>query len=176
MVPKSKRLVIDTDIISSASESTSETSVNCRRFLETVREFEHQMVISPDIWEEWKVHRSGFASRWLTSMYAQKLVHRTGNVQNPDLQKRIAKQASDEKVRGEVLKDVHLLEAALVTDGLVTSRNERERKRFARISRKVVEIRKIVWANPDQSEEKCLDWLREGAPADEERMLGYNID
>ena len=51
--------------------------------------------------------------------------------------------------------------------------DQSDRKRFADVSKHIIEMQEIVWVNPDIPDEKCLEWLEEGAPADDFRMLGY---
>jgi hypothetical protein len=36
------------------------------------------------------------------------------------------------------------------------------------------ELRKICWVNPDAVDEDLCDWLKNGAPAERTRMLGYS--
>jgi hypothetical protein len=72
-----------------------------------------------------------------------------------------------------MLKDIHLLEAAMVTDWRISSLNELDRERFALLSKSVAEIRDIVWTNPNAQEENCIEWLKKGAPAEAHRKLGY---
>jgi hypothetical protein len=168
-----KRLVIDTNIARSVSETTNPTSINCRNFLEKMRDLEFRLVISQELLEEWNRHRSRFFLRWLSQMFARKLQVQVNDVENDTLRSQIEKHASSEKDAEEMLKDVLLLEAALVTDKTVVSMNEIDRKRFAEICEHIALIRDVVWANPDITDEKCLEWLEEGAPDDDFRKLGY---
>ena len=72
-----------------------------------------------------------------------------------------------------MLKDIYLLELAIETDRIISSRNNSERKLFADASQRIRMIRDIMWVNPDRESEFCLDWLRRGAPNEAERQLGY---
>jgi hypothetical protein len=167
------RLVIDTNIARSVSESTNPTSINCRKFLETVRDLKFRVVVTPELLEEWKRHRSRVFNRWLTAMFARKLGTRLESVENQALREKIEKYGTSEKNIKEMLKDVLLLEAALATDETIASMNDIDRKRFAVITQHIIEIQAIIWVNPDIPDEKCLEWLEAGAPADDFRMLGY---
>ena len=71
-----------------------------------------------------------------------------------------------------VAKDVHLVEAALATDRLITSQDERVRSALRTASNNVGELKRIVWVNPTRGDEKPVDWLREGAKTEERRLLG----
>jgi hypothetical protein len=90
-----------------------------------------------------------------------------------NLRAEIEAAASDENDLKVVEEDIHLIEAALRTDRCVVSLDEKARAFFARASRKVAQIRDVVWVNPERMEEKPLDWLENGAQAEEKRMLGF---
>jgi hypothetical protein len=170
------RLVIDTNIARSYGESTNPTSINCRNFLNSVRDLQFRVVMTDELLEEWKRHHSRIFISWLTSMFARKLVARIEDVENPSLRAKIEKYASSDKNKREMLKDVLLLEASMATDWRVTSMNEVDRKRFKDICEYIVEIEEVVWVNPDIPDENCLEWLEDGAPDDDFRKLGYVKD
>ncbi len=130
-------------------------------------------MITEEIWDEWKRHRSSFALEWLTSMRARKLTYRAEEVINDALRAKLERHAKTDVDREEMLKDVRLLEAALATDNFVISLNELDRKRFQSVAPKIGEIRAVVWVNPTLSEEQCFVWLENGCPVEKERQLGY---
>lgn len=70
-----------------------------------------------------------------------------------------------------MLKDAHLLEAALATDGIVASRDEKARAAFRAASEVVSLLRQVVWLNPDRAEEGAIPWLEAGAPSEPSRRL-----
>lgn len=75
-----------------------------------------------------------------------------------------------------MLKDIHLIEAALKTDWIVISGDEKVRKFFASASSKSVsEIKNVVWVNPCDSKEGSIEWLKKGAKIEKERMIGNFI-
>ena len=114
-----RRLVIDADIVNSASEAKYPISSTCRRFLDTVLDVGHHQ----------------------------------------DQQAMVA-------------KDVHLVEAALATDQLITSRDERVRNALRTASNNAGELKRIVWVNPTQEDETPIDWLRDGVKTEGHRLLG----
>ncbi len=71
-----------------------------------------------------------------------------------------------------MLKDLHLIEAALASDGLVASRDEQVRHLFAAATITVPQLREVVWVNPDKDEEEALAWLLGGARPEPSRKLG----
>lgn len=175
MAKGSKRLVIDASVAQAAGGRENPTSKNCTDFLETVREAEHLLVMTPDIFVEWQNHASFFASTWRAAMVARKkaVLLRADQVINPTLREKIDRLEVTDKSRSEMLKDVHLLEAAIFTDKIVSSLNSVDKKRFALACDQIIEIADILWVNPNMPEEKCIEWLQSGASPDKHRQLGY---
>ncbi len=174
----SKQLVIDTDVAqaSGSEDATHPRAKHCRVFLQEVLSLGHSVVMTPEISNEWKRHRSGFARRWRVSMDARKKVYRINPPANEELRDKIEETAGHENEIEVMQKDFHLLEAALATDQTVISLDETVRGLFARATQNVGEIRDIVWVNPDRTEEEePLVWLQNGAPSEEGRKLRWGI-
>jgi len=66
-----------------------------------------------------------------------------------------------------LLKDIHLIEAALAADRIVVSRDDRARTLFD-----VAELNTVVWVNPVMYHPDCLTWLVDGAQPDDRWLLG----
>lgn len=169
-----RRLVIDADVARSAGVSEHPISSACRKFLETVLKVGHHVVMTDEIKKEWDAHMSKKYSRiWLTRMLDSRRVDRIEKEKERDenLRKMIDEVIPRDQ-RDTVAKDVHLIEAAIATDRLITSRDETARKAFGNASANVSELKQIVWVNPTQDGEKPIDWLRDGAKAEAHRQLG----
>lgn len=166
-----RRLVIDADIVNSASESKYPISSTCRKFLDTVLAVGHHVVMTKAIREEWHRHMSRYSRRWRRQMWARKRVVKIIDERNEILRGRIDASVSQDQ-QAMVAKDVHLVEAALATDQLITSRDERVRSALRTASNNVGELKRIVWVNPTRGDEKPIDWLRDGAKTEEHRLLG----
>lgn len=170
----SKRLVIDTDVAqaSGSEEATHPRAKHCRDFLQEVLLLGHSVVMTPEISNEWKRHRSGFARRWRVSMDARKKVYRINTPADEELHDKIEKTATNQDEIEDMQKDFHLLNAALATDQTIISLEEIIRQLFARAAERVGEIRDIVWVNPERvEEEEPLVWLQNGAPPEDHRKL-----
>ena len=166
-----RQLVIDADIVNSASEAKYPISSTCRRFLDTVLDVGHHVVMTKAIREEWHRHMSRYSKRWRRRMWARKRVVKIIGERNEILRGRISASVSQDQ-QAMVAKDVHLVEAALATDQLITSRDERVRSALRTASNNVGELKRIVWVNPTRGDEKPIDWLRDGAKTEEHRLLG----
>lgn len=166
-----RQLVIDADIVHSAGETEHPISSTCREFLDTVLDVGHHVVMTKAIGEEWHRHISKYSKRWRRRMWARKRVVEITGERDETLRGRIdASVPQDQKAMAA--KDVHLVEAALATDQLITSQDERVRSALRTASNNVGELKRIVWVNPTRGDEKPIDWLREGAKAEECRLLG----
>lgn len=134
-------------------------------------------MLTDELNAEWRRHQSTFARRWLTSMYARRKVDWTETAQaNPRLRARIEAMGTTAVARDAMLKDCHLLEAAIATDQTIASLDDRVRQLFSDAAARVGEIQAIVWANPDNQDERCDVWLKAGADSEPHRHLGYRAD
>ena len=176
MVAKvSRRLVIDASVARSAGgeQATFPTSKHCRDFLKAVLSICHRAVMTPEIAEEWKKHQSNFARTWRVSMVAKKKMIPLHSAHDNALRKKIENSASSEKGCAAMLKDIHLLEAALVTDSVVVSLDDIVKNLFSASCQSVGEIKNVVWVNPDEGEGKTQTWLEKGAKPDKPLRLRF---
>lgn len=167
----SRRLVIDTNIARSAGESADSISSACRRFLETVLDAGHRVVMTDPIRKEWHRHQSIFSTVWFGQMTEQEKVVEVDGEHDDMLRKRIDALVPPEQ-RNLAAKDVHLIEAAIATDRLITSNDGRVRRAYRNVANEVEELKQIVWVNPTRDEETPIEWLQNGAMAEANRMLG----
>jgi hypothetical protein len=176
----SKRLVIDASVARSAGgeEATYPTSVNCRDFLKAVLDICHQVVMTPDIKEEWDKHQSKFALTWRRQMVAKKKLKFLNIAINQELWTQIESIAVSDKECAAMTKDLRLIEAAFATDKIVISLDDNTaRTMFSKAAAKIDEIKNIVWVNPDKIKaEQPIAWLENGAVAESDRLLvNYRI-
>lgn len=73
--------------------------------------------------------------------------------------------------RDEMLKDVHLLEAALSADRTVISIEVNARNWYAQASSTIRILAAVVWIDPSRPDEDATDWLRQGARPEPQRKL-----
>ena len=171
----SKLLVIDASIAKAcgAPHATFPTSKNCRDFLNTVLTICHRMVLTDDIKEEWDKHQSIYAKKWRSSMVAKRKVEYRSEVNcNQTLRDKLDKVAESDKPREAMWKDCHLLEAAIATDKIIISLDEKARTPFDKAAKSIKELHEIMWVNPNKSEENALIWLESGAAKEKQRQLG----
>jgi hypothetical protein len=174
---RSKRLVIDASIARACGQpgAIHPTSAHCRNFLENVLSICHCVVMTPEIRAEWRKHNSRFAKTWMTQMVARRKLTAVQILPDQDLREQLETWADTYKQREEIVKDIHLLEAALANDQIIVSLDENTARRyFTQAAQKIKVLRPIIWVNPDKIEpEQPIAWLLAGAPTEENRMLGY---
>jgi len=148
---QSKALVVDADVARSSSPPHSSHPVGAatRQFLMDVLDICHRAVMTPEIAAEWKKHASTFARKWRVQMEARKKIVRLQPTQH--IADRIEILESPEKSVNAMMKDVHLIEAALAADGIVVSMDDTARGLFEEASESVSEIKKVAWLNPKDS-------------------------
>lgn len=175
MAKKPVALVIDADIARSSSLAPKPRPQNCRRFLLSVTENNHLLVMSPDLIAEWNKHQSSFARRWRRKMYGRKKVRVVRPEHDAQLCQRAEEAGESIRQRHAIFKDFHLVEAARATDERIASMDETMRGLLSKAATKkgVQELRSIVWVNPNKPEEEVAYWLESGAPHEQERCLGY---
>jgi hypothetical protein len=171
----SAELVIDACVAraSGKENATYPTSKNCRDFLLAVLDNGHRLVMTPEIRNEWNTHESSFARSWRKTMVAKKKMTYICVGQDEQIRGKIANCSQNERVVDLLLKDMLLIQAAFATGYSVTSIDEEARSYFNEVARVVNELQCIVWVNPNRDEEKPILWLKDGAPPDPRRKLGY---
>ena len=109
---------------------------------------------------EWDRHESLFAARWRAEMRSRKKIVDIRDVENEDIRNQV-------QMSNAVLKDLHLVEAALATDKIVVSLDDR-----AHGDLRVEATRDIIWVNAVKEGGHAVYWLRNGAPVVEAWKLG----
>ena len=174
----SKQLVVDADVAqaSGSENATASRAIHCRDFLINIRSICHRVVMTERINSEWKNHHSRFARRWLVSMKARRKIVKIDPSKDTTLREIIKNTTHDENKIDVLLKDIHLLEAAMKTDNIIISLDETVRKLFANVAQSVGEIRDIIWVNPERTEEEIpIKWLEDGSPPESYRKLSTYI-
>lgn len=176
-VKNRKRLVIDASVARAAggTEKLHPDSKLCREFLLEVLKLCHSMIFTPEIAVEWDKHQSRYVSTWRANMARRgKIIHRkTDDVLNEDLRQAIQETVTDEAILKIIMKDIRLIEASLVADSTIASCDNRVRRHLMNVAQMMDALERIVWVNPTIEDDDCMTWLRQGAPAEAKRCLGY---
>ncbi len=173
----SKRLVIDASVGRAAggAQTTAPEARACGDFLQNVLDICHRLVMTTAIQQEWQEHasKSRFTRSWLVEMVQRNKVALVDLSEDTTLRDTLRKCARDEGAAHAMIKDSHLIEAALATDQTVVSLDERARNHFATVSSSIEQVQQIVWVNPTIESENAVSWLQGGALPEAERCLKY---
>jgi hypothetical protein len=170
---RTRCLVIDASVAEAAGTTARPhpNAAHCRGFLDAVRGICHRVAWSETITSEWDRHKRGFAGQWLLSMRRIGKLRRVQDEKDEPLREAIAAHSQDPRVVYKMLKDVHLIEAALATDFRIVSCDDNARGHFGRLAVTFPSLRKIMWVNPVTEGERAIEWLEAGAPAKPYRRL-----
>ena len=161
-------IVIDTDIVRAASNSSADHAKLCASILEAIRDNnELTLALSKELKTEWLKQRengrpyiSYFAYVWWADMQSQGRVE----IYPIDYKKgeAILDSFSDDTIRKRVEKDLHIVLTALSANKRLISNNTQERKHFQSACPQVPCLADILW--PDPVNEEVVDWLNRNAP------------
>ncbi|MCA0456680.1 MAG: hypothetical protein LCI00_22095 [Chloroflexi bacterium] len=181
VIKNPKTLAVDTSVMLAASSGEhildGEAKL-CRDFMEEILKVGHKIIFTPEIvaeWDKYDLRRKTFVPKtipWYIQMQRRGLVSRHSDATRSDLREAVFAAVEKHAIKA-VEKDMRWVEGALLGDKCIASHENKARGHFKRAAQTVDEIKSIIWVNPRIIEENCIYWLREGAPADEHRTLGY---
>lgn len=108
---------------------------------------------------EWDRHQSVFARKWRSSMVARRKLTALDVGERPDIRQLIKLENIGPQQIEAMLKDCHLIEAAINTDKRIISLDDKARELFVGLSLSVAAIKDIQWVNPTLDEEQAINWL-----------------
>lgn len=167
----SRRLLVDTNVARSASESQHPISDACRQVMEAMLREQHRVVLSATQYWEWQKYQSGFSKNWLRQMVGRKLHVVLSPEPNSGLTDRIYALEGADKARAEMPKDVHLLENALASDDLVLSQETNVFGLFCKYADALQIPRAVAWVNPADDAATCVAWIQTGAEVRKARCI-----
>jgi predicted ABC-class ATPase len=171
-----KSIVIDASVARAAGETSQfPVSKQSREFLEAVLKSNHKIVLNKQLFQEWEKHESKYALRIRVALASKGRIVFKKNTENDSLRQLIQNSTVDKSRIKPMIKDIHLIEAALLTDRIVISNDNKVRNHFNSVSDKVHYLKLIIWINPTIMEEEAVKWLLDGALEEESRKIGSNF-
>lgn len=171
-VVKSRQLILDADIMRSASGNENDLAIRCRDVLEAIQAAGHEVMRSPAIEAEWDKHASGFALGWITRMQSRRRLKEEEEEAETGLAGALAHLAVSAAEQKIMLKDCHLLEAAVASGQRIISKDEAAYFHFYHASSTISQLRTIMWASPMRPADACANWLAAGAKPETKRKIG----
>lgn len=138
-------IVVDADIARSSGKTEHPISSGSRALLEGVSSNGHKLTMCPSMMTEWKKHKSLFAKKWLSSMIAKKKVVFVNPV--PQVHDVINMGFIEETKVKIAEKDAHLVDAAIFSDRVIASNDDRARSVFCELSNNCGDLKTIKWFN-----------------------------
>ncbi len=80
-----------------------------------------------------------------------------------DLRNQIYEHTANPHVAEILIKDAILIEAALRSDHIIASLDDKARRHYVEAARHIERIRDIVWINPCKTPDAIIRWLEKGA-------------
>jgi hypothetical protein len=122
----------------------------------------HRAVFSTDLLKEWRRHESGFARLWRVQMVSRRKEVRPPEEEGVDLGDAIAAGAPNERVADLLRKDLHLVSAALKTDRVIITLDDRAQEAYGHLSETLPTLKRVKWLDPSRAYGEVLGWLRGG--------------
>lgn len=171
------RIVVDASVARAAGgeDAIYPVSKQCRDILSAILDICHHVVMTTEIYSEWKRHHSTFSRKWRVQMLGRKKVDIFGDVGNELLLSNIDELDIDDAIKNIMKKDVLLISAATATDRIILSLDDNARRHFAAAATDIPLLRDIVWMNPAGDFENLTNWLKRLDIAVEQQMLGYYL-
>lgn len=169
--------MIDADVAraSGGSTATHPAATATRDFLQAVLTICHKVVMTTAIQEEWNEHQSGFARKWRRSMINKRKLVAINPDQREDIRLGIEEEGIAENKKQAMIKDCHLIEAALATNLSIISLDDTARNLFAVTTNSIADLRVVLWVNPVHDHGKVIEWLKDGAPCEGRRWQKWRL-
>ncbi|MEL7383555.1 MAG: hypothetical protein AAGJ88_08175 [Pseudomonadota bacterium] len=159
-MPTKLSIVVDADIARSSGLSEHPVSSGSRKLLECITKHGHYATMCPSLLNEWKAHRSLFARKWLASMIARRKVNFLKADIPTSARNFLTASIEDSTLKEVALKDAHLVDAALYTNKLIASNDDRARNAFCTFSQNTGIWSEVAWVNAISNGSFLQDYLQ----------------
>ncbi|MBL7492827.1 hypothetical protein I6A60_14105 [Frankia sp. AgB1.9] len=160
---KAHVLVVDASVGSSAGHKEHPQSSRSRHALMTIQASTCLVGLSRSLLAEWKDHESAYGVRWRAAMVAARRLRVHDVPENPRLRARLADALPKESERKALLKDTHLIEAALSLDRRLVSSDHISRRLAENAAATISEVSAVQWADAVESPDETCGWIAAGA-------------
>lgn len=166
-------LVVDTSVLVNAAggqDAKVPTSINCLAVTEAIYTICHKVAVSPMLQTEWDNHASVYSRKWQAAMLRRGKIVLVEAKERPGIRQKVLEKYEHATAKQDaVLKDFHLVEAAIEADRIVISLDNTVRDLFGGACDEDDKLSEIMWVHPN--DEDILDWLEKGALPDPEKYL-----
>ncbi|MGJ7920935.1 hypothetical protein [Neobacillus sp. LXY-4] len=167
----SRFLVVDACVATSASTKQIPVSKICKNILDEVLKSTHKLVFNQQLQKEWFDHPSKLGIMIFSSMKSRGRIIKIDESGEISHLKEKVLVIKDRSRVPAIMKDMHLIEAALLSDKIIISLDKKARNNFCSILNDVQEISVVNWLNPEEPNENIFLWFSNGANYEESRAL-----
>lgn len=168
-----QRIVIDASVARAAGEkSSAPDSTNCRVFLEDFMKTTNKILMNQEIYREWNKHESKFAKIWRVHMISKKRMVLIKDIENKEIRNFVECNIKNELVKKSIIKDLHLVEAALSTDEIVISCDDRMRNHLKTMCNECKSVKRLMWGSPIKISDDLKGWIDKNFKREECREIG----
>ncbi|MGG0610957.1 hypothetical protein [Bacillus altitudinis] len=168
-------LIIDASVVTSASPKNG-ISKRSADFLDKFLETKNKLGLTEELKAEWLNHKSSYTAKVLTkTKQEQRIIKIKGYEDTQDIRQKVHNIKDKQRIYA-ILKDVHLLEAAILTDKLIVSLDNKARNNFSHFYNCINNLPNVCWINPCENSESALDWLDSKDKYSSERFIINHSD
>ncbi|MGE1234049.1 hypothetical protein ACQJ0G_01300 [Bacillus altitudinis] len=179
-------LIIDTSVVTSASDKKHDDEIEsldkkespkkCSDFLNKFLQTENKLGLTQDLKTEWLNHQSYYTLKVLSKTKEERRIIKIKDYEDVEGVRQKVNNIKDKQRIGAILKDIHLLEAAILTDKLIISLDNKARSNFSHFYNCISNLPNVCWINPCDSQENALSWLDSKDKYSKERFLINHTD
>jgi hypothetical protein len=165
MSKTSRKLVIDASVAGAAGRAAggAPPGAACRQFLLAVLDICHHFVMTPQLRDEWEKHESGFSRTWRSGMAGRRKMFFLEDAVAESLRRQVSSLDLPDRQVSAMLKDIHLVGAALRTDGLIVSIDDEARQLYEDNAALLPDVHGVRWVSPVRNIDAAVTWLAAGA-------------
>jgi hypothetical protein len=153
--------IVDACVAASVGNPTHEKFVGAREIIDYFSDGPVGVFMTDDLLAEWRRHASRFMKSWLANMVARGRTRHEKDKRISDFRKALLRVPENEG-RVAMLKDAHLVEAAIWFQLGVLSLDDKQRKYLQNLVQYYPLVGKVQWFNPASDQKMCMLWLQAG--------------
>ncbi|WP_178930387.1 hypothetical protein [Bacillus altitudinis] len=150
--------IIDACVLTSASPKT-EISRRVADFIDVFINTNNKIGMTKELKKEWFDHQSNFTAMFYSILYNQRRIIEIPDHDTVENLRMKVHSIKDKQRVLAILKDMHLLEAAILKDKFIISLDDKARNNFNHFYNCIPGLSDVCWINPSKEKEEAIKWL-----------------
>lgn len=150
--------IVDACVAMAIGDPTVEQMANARKLIDALATGPVGVCMTDALVAEWDKHASKFMKKWLAKMVSKGRTRHERDTRLSDY-RRVLKGVDPTMGKAAMLKDAHLVEAAILCRAGVLSLDDKQRRYLAGIVPLYPRVGRIQWFNPESDFSDCEAWL-----------------